>query len=491
MQSILANLAKSDFTMRKLARLNILIGVAVLLSSSALLGQSDVEVLRPFGLEDKVVTVLTSEVREQSGFLVLHRSVFAGTKGDGVFEISTFDSTQNWQSLGMANTTITAMTVQHYGFGPFDGLWLFAGVQPDFQGGDSTLIYQRDVGIPMIDTTWAKADSGIDRNELQLVKALNSYYFTGQTAPQPQLMGGELGLYQGTIDTVWHKAEIDSPVKINAIDVQPHWFGDLAWAAGAHGLSPSAFRSVDKGSTWVTLALPILIEGEAQAVAINTRTPDSVYVSYQGLIFATPDSGQSWQSVLQDQFVDFRALAVDPLAPENVFAGGQKTDSTFVFFHSRDGGTTWSEVVPDTDELIAGVTSIAVVDTGDSDVRTFVFIGTAGDGVWLYRPDLVTGVEHEIPLPDQFTLHQNYPNPFNPTTTIKFDLPKTERVTLKIYNILSQEIRTLVDETMAAGNHQMIWDGKNDKQQMVSSGVYIYHLKAGEFSASHKMVFLQ
>jgi hypothetical protein len=94
-------------------------------------------------------------------------------------------------------------------------------------------------------------------------------------------------------------------------------------------------------------------------------------------------------------------------------------------------------------------------------------------------------------VPGDCKLHQNYPNPFNPTTTIHYDLPKASRVVLKVYNVLGEEIRTLVDENQTAGYKSAIWNGKNNFGQPVSSGIYIYRLQADHEIQSRRTLFLK
>jgi hypothetical protein len=94
-------------------------------------------------------------------------------------------------------------------------------------------------------------------------------------------------------------------------------------------------------------------------------------------------------------------------------------------------------------------------------------------------------------LPKKFALYQNYPNPFNPETVIKFDLPKSSDVILKIYNVLGQEIRTLINERKPAGYHSVKWDSRNNNGIIVSSGVYLYKLQAGDFIVTKKMVLIR
>jgi hypothetical protein len=98
-----------------------------------------------------------------------------------------------------------------------------------------------------------------------------------------------------------------------------------------------------------------------------------------------------------------------------------------------------------------------------------------------------TGVGNPQELPNGFSLDQNYPNPFNPTTNIQFGLPVAANVTVKIYNVLGQEVATLVDGLQNAGTFQAIWNGRNSAGAPVSSGMYFYSLVAK--SADSKATF--
>jgi hypothetical protein len=98
-------------------------------------------------------------------------------------------------------------------------------------------------------------------------------------------------------------------------------------------------------------------------------------------------------------------------------------------------------------------------------------------------------------LPEDFALAQNVPNPFNPETTIEYAIPAKVsgkvRVTLRIYNLLGQPVRTLVDEEKSPGRYHVVWDGKNEAGVRVSSGVYFYTIAAGSFKATKKMAMLR
>ncbi|MCP4582833.1 MAG: T9SS type A sorting domain-containing protein [candidate division Zixibacteria bacterium] len=104
-----------------------------------------------------------------------------------------------------------------------------------------------------------------------------------------------------------------------------------------------------------------------------------------------------------------------------------------------------------------------------------------------------TGIEDGdyTAIPVAFSLKQNYPNPFNPKTDISFGLPKTDHVTLEVYDIMGRSVTTLIDEILTAGIHTIIWDGTADDGTQVTSGVYFYKLSQGENVTTKKMMMLK
>ncbi|MCH7973227.1 MAG: T9SS type A sorting domain-containing protein [Bacteroidetes bacterium] len=103
----------------------------------------------------------------------------------------------------------------------------------------------------------------------------------------------------------------------------------------------------------------------------------------------------------------------------------------------------------------------------------------------------VTAVDDELVIPQRFALEQNYPNPFNPSTIIRFSLPEASFVILKIYNVLGQEVKTLVNAEKNAGIYNLQWRGDNDFGQKVSSGTYIYRVITGHNIFTKKMILLR
>ena len=124
-------------------------------------------------------------------------------------------------------------------------------------------------------------------------------------------------------------------------------------------------------------------------------------------------------------------------------------------------------------------------------VRFEIDNGILIDGDRLLNPVLTLDVLEIQTTPTEFALRQNYPNPFNPETTIKFDLAESGQVELRIYNIVGQVVRTLVDENQAAGRYSIRWDGRDDRGLTVSSGIYFYSLRADKFRAVKKLMLLK
>jgi hypothetical protein len=94
-------------------------------------------------------------------------------------------------------------------------------------------------------------------------------------------------------------------------------------------------------------------------------------------------------------------------------------------------------------------------------------------------------------LPAEYALKQNYPNPFNPETNIEYQLPQAGLVTIEIFNILGQNVRTLLSENRDAGVHTAHWNGVNNDGQMVPSGIYFYRITSGNYSETKKMVMIK
>lgn len=103
----------------------------------------------------------------------------------------------------------------------------------------------------------------------------------------------------------------------------------------------------------------------------------------------------------------------------------------------------------------------------------------------------ITGLAQENRIPKKYYLDQNYPNPFNPTTTIKYGLPKNGTVKIVVYDALGHIVKVLLDSYQSAGNHQVIWNGKNEQNKKISTGIYYYKINAANFTQFRKMLLIK
>jgi len=145
------------------------------------------------------------------------------------------------------------------------------------------------------------------------------------------------------------------------------------------------------------------------------------------------------------------------------------------------------------DEIPAGEFKISATSaTGDAEQQVPVSVN---NGRNVTNIELILGTtsvqEASAAVPAKFDLEQNYPNPFNPETSLKYHLPVRTNVSLRIYNALGQEIRTLVNQVQDAGVYSEKWDGKDNNGRQLSTGLYLFRLEAGDFVMTRKMAMVK
>jgi hypothetical protein len=207
-----------------------------------------------------------------------------------------------------------------------------------------------------------------------------------------------------------------------------------------------------------------------------------------------------------------------PISPKMMAWPGRAYSDNFVLFGGCPGLNDFDVIGPSGTSRIemsyqtatsanGGVVSNQKVNTHGATVTTI----QAGFSLTYVRDDELDGISDRAKfLRDSFvymgnnlgqvvgagpalknSLSQNYPNPFNPQTTIAFTIKDRGAVTLKVYNVNGELVRTLANDSRAAGSYTLVWDGHNDSGQSVSSGVYFYKLVTNSFSQTKKMVLLK
>ncbi len=283
--------------------------------------------------------------------------------------------------------------------------------------------------------------------------------------------------------------------------------------AGTWGFG--VFVSTDLGLTWTESNTGL---GYMLAIQAMTVTSNGVYVgSVGGGISSTTDNGASWQKLTCGY--DF-IWSMASTSTGTVFAGTygdglykstdgvtftKCTDLTAAYvyaitvdaqdniyissweagvFMSEDGGTTWESLGMGG----FGVSSILVNLSGNKSLEGTIYAGTSDGKLYKKVPNGVTSYddETEIDVPKDYALDQNYPNPFNPTTQIQFAIPVAGNYQLKVYNIIGQEVATLVNGEVAVGFHSVTFDATK-----LASGIYIYRLSGNNVNITRKMILMK
>ncbi|MBI1807586.1 MAG: hypothetical protein HYR76_11100 [Ignavibacteria bacterium] len=240
----------------------------------------------------------------------------------------------------------------------------------------------------------------------------------------------------------------------------------LFLAASASGILYAAtdhdgvFSSNDHGLTWHSRGL---VRNDIQTIAVN---PDNqVFIGVYGGIFHSSDDGVSWA---QKTFTDGYVYALAFQGSQNVFAG--TPSGVFV---SDTGGNSW---------VADGLQNQSVLCLTFDGSQNLV-AGAYRGGVY-QSAQALTAVEVTQEYPSTTQLFQNYPNPFNPSTRLEFQLAEYGLVTLKLFNVLGEEVTTLISERRAPGDYRIEWDGSHQP-----SGVYFYRLQVDYPSAGGRRGF--
>jgi hypothetical protein len=224
-------------------------------------------------------------------------------------------------------------------------------------------------------------------------------------------------------------------------------------------------------------------EGE---VWVGATKGIEVYVNGEKLISERSTGGHAWKGIVQP--VTLRAGDNRVLVKVTHVVGSNFGFSLALVDHGRN--TPRTTYIPHTKEryTLGDLTSFT------EEMKPKYFGGETLPGVYYHLAKSPTTAVAEgtvSSVPKQIALGQNFPNPFNERTSLPFDLSSVGKVRLILYNALGERVRTLVDETHAAGAHLVAWDGRDDRGRPVASGVYVAELQAGSFVQARRIVLLR
>jgi len=349
-------------------------------------------------------------------------------------------------------------------------------------------------------------------------------------APVCATINKESHIFVGTIGIVRKSTDNGDTWEITNDELPVSFIHTLAISPEGHiylGANSENYRSTDGGYNWTKLDLEFgaktfVFKEDSHIFAGvypgNSSTPQYIYRS--------ADNGETWEQVLCAEKTYYWSIALN--SKGDIFAATSGYDGSIHggVYRSKDNGENWTQInyglpnlkarsiiIDSNDHIFAAISGSGVycsIDNGEnwievndglSDIRVKclginpendIFVGTGASGIpaseggHVFRNSVITSVNQIInKIPDNFTLEQNYPNPFNSTTTIKFSIPNSKYVSLKIYNILGQEISTLFSGKLPSGEHEVHWIAHN-----LPSGIYFCRLQSGSFTKSIKMVLL-
>jgi hypothetical protein len=280
--------------------------------------------------------------------------------------------------------------------------------------------------------------------------------------------------------------DTDSLGKYTIPKVLPGEYLVLALPMGSYG--PAYYRSTGSTPNW-RLATPVAVNGNSVAgIDITVKPFAKMTVGYTFMTGKVSTNSTIGKLGKTSATVGVIGAIVYAMNSNGSVYGYDVTDETGSYAIS--GAAPGSYVLSVDAPGFISSSSVVASPTYASDAKG---MPQGASGMNFSLNSVATSVEEDVQtvVPSQYMLEQNYPNPFNPTTQISFSLPNTERMTLTVYNLIGQKIRTLVDGTMSAGSHVVTWNGRDARGAQMPSGVYFYRLESSGFSAARRMLMLK
>jgi hypothetical protein len=255
-----------------------------------------------------------------------------------------------------------------------------------------------------------------------------------------------------------------------------------------YGLNAAPARvtvTTNGGTSWTTSTLPGVTSIFVSGIAFSTDKLRGIATTSTDLPIAdfSTDAGQTWVARTLGSGITATISACKWIPGTNViYVVGSATTANSLK-RSTDGGGSWTTMTT------GGISAISHFDLilGSGNVIFGYAVALDGSCLRLRDSVLVTGVNNNNNnVPVEYSLEQNYPNPFNPSTIIKYALPRSSNVSLKIYDMLGNEVKTVVNEFKTAGTYSVNFDASS-----LSSGVYFYKIVAGDFTDAKKMTLVK
>jgi hypothetical protein len=275
-----------------------------------------------------------------------------------------------------------------------------------------------------------------------------------------------------------------------------------SWSAANFGYiaaNPWSLAGSPGGSIWGLGAADLNANGKEEVLLGGSNGYNIVSVEYNGTGDILNEANYTMSVLYAGDFTNrFSKLAIRDSAgvKDTISASGSESPFVSKMFSGSDINNNGKiEVVLGYQSVFDSISyeyrrwvdTAFVVDSTvkrfNTDQRTIKVIESTLSGIEVTNYPVIS--------PDDYVLEQNYPNPFNPSTTIRFSLPVDKSIVLKVFDILGNEVKTLVNNDLKQGVYEVVWDGTTSSGQKAASGQYIYTLQYGNFSKSVKMTLLK
>lgn len=330
--------------------------------------------------------------------------------------------------------------------------------------------------------TWSFIDTGIDPSGQWYHEIRND-----QVSPIWLYHNSGTFVYQSTNDGAnWTKTNTTGfPVEVARLRVS-RWTSPTAvlYAALASSTTGQRLRVYDAGS-WSERSTGLATGLSVRGVTPHITNTSIAYALMNGFtagskVYKTTNRGQTWTNISGNlPNVACGDILPHPTNDNLLYLGTQMG-----CYRTTNGGTSWHRWNNGMPEANI-VTEMSYIDSIAVNGRFYVVAGTYGRGMWKREisGDDPVDVPAYAEVPRSYALEQNFPNPFNPTTTIRYALPSSDRVELKIHDILGREVATLVDGVEEAGEHVVHFDARG-----LASGAYFYTIRTPKFTQTRKML---
>jgi hypothetical protein len=375
-------------------------------------------------------------------------NIFAGTNGDGIF-VST-DNGENWVSIneGLQNKIVHTIFI--------NGTTIFAGTETGAS-------ISTNNGL-----NWSTVNSGLSD------KGVWSFAISNFIPGRSTIFAGTWsGIYFSTNDgTIWEATSLsNTTMPVHSIVVHKNFVFAATLAGGV-------FNSQSNGMVWRDITVKYIDSTTGNTAVIPVYSLAAMDTN----VIAGVGSGNIYHTSYDDTLFILIPTVISKNKPilcfsirnTNLFAGNSDGG---ILLSEGNGLVGWKPISPSLTHK--EVCSLALN-------KSYIFVGTE-NGIWrFWYPDATTSANNFKEVPTGFSLEQNYPNPFNSSTKIKFTIPNSSNVSLKVYNMLGELVDNLVDKYMAQGTY-----GVEFLHNDLPSGIYFYSLIANEYRSTKKLILLK